>query len=625
MMSDVRINFDASANQVLAEFRKLQTRADKLRAELKALGKESVKGSRLQKQGMQGVMKMTRQIATGNVKVDDALKQVRGELQRVRKTAKAGGEVATKATMQYRRELQHALAKLRQVRDGSLSAADASVELKRGLAGVGREMGNVARKSTGAFGARPLANMAKWAGSLGIGATAMAAFVKGLRDAQKIRDEAGSRIVDKASGLRAFRQVATSDAAYEKLVATAERMRTRHGMEAGPAYATAFKADSAGEAFVKDIKLFADLKHVGVNPEIGIDSVVTMQAAHGGSGAGTTGAGSSRAVINKLFAAAGPSKVSIDKIASAASLSGLDWNTAGGGDEGQLAMISVLTSAMKSADMASERVAALSRKLVDNKARVTLPEDVTFESLGPMGVMDHLAGWEKKGHLLSKGGESISLNDWLADASAKQAYRGYIMNRDDIRQRTKEIQAAEASTGTKDDIFAQRLGYGTKRLAAIDAMEASKQRLQVQEEGEFGNANVMATTVQTDFRHEMRADGVPELVATAVDFGLSLDRMVLGDQWLVDLSQRRVASQMQAVGVPEGMVRAIVTQMNHGVPAKWMEGDTKLFEAKLDTQTKAVQQQTEAINRQTDLQERQLHAVESTANQRRQPRFATDD
>jgi len=206
-------------------------------------------------------------------------------------------------------------------------------------------------------------------------------------------------------------------------------------------------------------------------------AVQKLQANYG-VGAGAAGAGSSSQILNKLLVAAGPSPVPVTEFAKAASISATNWRGFGGGDESQLATLSVLSKSFKSADIASERMSGLSAAVREKRGLIDWKKvPGGDQGLGGLELVDQLADLEARKALTTKEGKPVSLQERLGSREAFEGYSAIMNLRKEIADLQKRIEQAERETGTKNDVLNTRLSIveSDKGITSIEDANKLKQ------------------------------------------------------------------------------------------------------------------------------------------------------
>lgn len=363
-----------------------------------------------------------------------------------------------------------------------------------------------------AFGSRALGQMQTYFTGLAAGALSLGTIKQLLTEIRETANQAGQRITDSASGRRALTQVSGgSMGTFHALLGSVEDVRGNEGLSAVDAYNLVFTAQSAGAEFARDARFFAQLQDINFNAEAGITSAQKLQAAFGGTGAGSAGAGTSRQIINKILAGAGPSPVMADKIAGAMAKTTVPFSQIGGQDEELIAMMGVLSEATETPADAAARIKSLSDQLVKKRGLIE-----GGENLEGLALIRALPGIAAAGGLSSEGGGKVDLNKFLGEANAIQAMELIQKLDPKITSRLADIQAAEAGTGTDADLFSQarNITMQDPQMAADKLARMAEQRRMLREENELG-ANERLVDSAIDLEAERRrANGVPEWAIT---------------------------------------------------------------------------------------------------------------
>jgi len=431
------------------------------------------------------------------------------------------------------------------------------------LKGKLREIGQAGKKAgeqtEGAFGGKALGSLKTYvSGLLGI-AAAVGTVRKALMDIRQMSQEAGARITDDISGRRALAQIATTRKEYLSLIATAERIRQQPGMPAGEAYGVTFAAGSAGPRFLQNIDMYAQLREIAFAPQAAIQSAQKLQAAFGGTGAGAAGAGTGRAVVNKILAAAGPSPVMAQEIAEAAAIAAPSFAGIGGGDEELLATLAVMAEPFKTPEAAAQRIKSVSDQLLKKRRFITDPRAATMSGLD---LIRALPGFAAEGKLRTEGGKKVDLTEFLAESNALQFMEIFGKQEKDIASRLDDVKRAEMETGS-GDLLARRFAIvaGDPTSVAVSKAERAEQRRLLQEENLFAVPEKLADAAIDQAIVGMRRRGASELAVWARRAAEGITRLGTTSQQYYNLVQGsrrgREAEYLAKMGVMAGSTEDI--------------------------------------------------------------------
>jgi len=208
------------------------------------------------------------------------------------------------------------------------------------------------------FGRHPQSQITAWAAKLGLAAAAAGVLRKALADVNAER-ERGARSAETAgTALGSLAQIATG-AGDMRMLGSATRGAYRAGAgsmeEAKNLVFTLRSLESL--SVEKDIGTFQALFGIA-DPRAMAEGVDQVMAAFGGKEAG-----SSREVLNKLFAGARASKTTAQAFAPAVGRAAASSRLVGGSDEELMALISVLASPAGTAEEAGTWVGALNKAI----------------------------------------------------------------------------------------------------------------------------------------------------------------------------------------------------------------------------------------------------------------------
>jgi hypothetical protein len=202
-----------------------------------------------------------------------------------------------------------------------------------------------------------LAEMTAWVGSIA-SVTAAAALAKQMfTDLAAERRRAAEDIRKEAPGAGRLAQLAGGDPGKMRaMMEEADRSRREHGLTADEAHNLQFALMSMGEE--KEREYFAGFKGIA-DPRGLVESVSTIKAAFGEGPTGGT-----RAIANRMIAAAGLSKTTIEQFGPAVTIAAQTTREIGGTDAELLGTMAIMSRATKDADVAGTQVAALEKTLI---------------------------------------------------------------------------------------------------------------------------------------------------------------------------------------------------------------------------------------------------------------------
>ncbi len=410
------------------------------------------------------------------------------------------------------RELKRVQTELAKVKKGAGGAATAGTKGAKGM--------------SSAFGGVNKTLVATAARFLSVGA-AIGAITKGLTDLRAAEQAAGQRITDADSGRRALAQVATTRREFNLLVAISEKLRTERGFKAAPAFQLAFSAKSANQ--VQNIDLFASLREIGFAPEAGIEAVQKLQAGFGG----VAGAGSGRAILNKVLAAAGPSPVLASRIASAASSASVPFAAIGGSDEGLLSLLSVFSETFKTPEAAAERIKSISEQVSKKRATGRIKGAGNLKGLALLRALPELA---EQGRLLSEGGKPQSVEKFLGEGNAIAALAQIVSQREKIDKSLRNVVAAERQTGGAADLLSQRfeiIGGDPRAAVVLEAQRGAEARA-LAEENRFAEADKLGDALRDAELATQTKRGRHGLLLAATKAGTATERVLLGREGFIE-------------------------------------------------------------------------------------------
>lgn len=402
---------------------------------------------------------------------------------------------------------------------------------------IGRMKGKatISKKMTGS-----LANYAT--GFIGI-AAAVTVATKALTDFRKTQDEAASRITASERGRKLLSQVADSDPElFKKLRGTSAILRTTEGLGQVRADEIVFALQSAG--FRRQALLFGSLENISFDPLAAIESAQKTQANFGGMGAGRTGGGTARQIINKNLAAALESPVTAGQIARASSIAATEFAAIGGGDEALSALVATLAKPFKTAQLGAERIKTLS-------AAVAAKRSLIGSDLEGLDLLFALPDLAEAGKLKDKKGKAVtSLDEFLGSKEAVSGLGQILKQRDEIMRVRRQVEQAELDTGTDRDLLTGALALVSSDPMLVSARQAriAKQRRELGEENKFGPTTLLANRFADDITRDLREADVPEALISLQKMNVGFLRFVFGDKLFLN-----------AIGFNEKLQNALVS------------------------------------------------------------------
>ncbi|MEM8873840.1 MAG: hypothetical protein AAGD32_06225 [Planctomycetota bacterium] len=359
-----------------------------------------------------------------------------------------------------------------------------------------------------AFGSGALSDLKAYAaGMLGVGA-AIGAVTAAVREQRRAREEAGQRVMDSEGRRNRRRQVAANQEEYEALGFAEDRLRTNFGFTEQEASDVVYTAKSSGDRYMQTLDFFATTRRLGINPNtaIGADQKISSNFQD---------VGSPEAVMNKLLAAAGPSPVPVDEIASAAANAAPAFSAIGATDEELLALGGVYAEIFKNADAGFERANSLAAQVYQKMERGQIRLQGEDANLKGFDLLDALPRLAEEGKLLNAGGKAVGVTQFLEDRNAVFGFEKFREKRDFIRQRVSEVEQAGLDAGTSDSLLRVKLGFRDTRSEVAEQARISKQKMDVDREEKYGNDELIIQTASEEFLKaiddEAQASAVPLL------------------------------------------------------------------------------------------------------------------
>jgi len=382
------------------------------------------------------------------------------------------------------------------------------------------------------FGPQAVTSLMKYAGGFASIAGAVRLATSALTDYNRVRDEGAQRVTDAISGRRYLMQIAKDEAHYQELAATAERIRTQYGLQEGAAYRLVGQAGSAGQQFVTapGIDTLAKLPQIAFDPASAIESALKIQGAFGGAGAGVTGGGDLKQILNKLIEAARLSSVGAEQIAGAMSTATIPWASIGGQDEGLMAFTAIATDVFKSPLAASEKIQSLATQIMKKRHLIETPEGM--EGLGGLGLIEKLPEWAEQGRLKSEGGKVLSLVQFLGESNAIQAIDLYRKMQPEILTRMSDVMRAEDLTGTEQDALKLRLGISQRdpQSASVNYLNRMREDREKAEEDRYAVTRTLAQGLEEEIVASKTRQGHHFLRTWAMRRAFDVSQLVLGDE-----------------------------------------------------------------------------------------------
>ncbi|MGE3182601.1 MAG: hypothetical protein AB7N71_13295 [Phycisphaerae bacterium] len=320
----------------------------------------------------------------------------------------------------------------------------------------------------------------------GVLAASIGAMTAALRAAIEQGDLAGKRLMGVEESRRLLTQVANTPGEYRAFVAKSKALQSSTGIDEKTINQIIFDAQSAG--LFSDIDLLMSLKDIGLDPTAGIRATSILQREFGGAGPGTTGAGTTRQIVNKLLAAAASSPVGASEIATAAATATTPFASIGGSDEELLALLSVFATTTKSPEIAADRIKALSQNVGNRRARIR-----GADNLSGLALLEALPDLEAAGNLRSESGKVQTLNEFLGDAGAIEGATKVRQLRKEIHAVWNEVKQAELDSGTPFSKLASKMAIvaDNPELAQMRAVRVAQEGADIIAEQTVGPANLV--------------------------------------------------------------------------------------------------------------------------------------
>lgn len=390
------------------------------------------------------------------------------------------------------------------------------------------------------------ATAAKMVGGMAAVTAGIAAAQQAMQAFKDVTDAAGERLSDVANQARALFQLQGG----ADLKKAADAIRVSHGLDAKEAHALTFTAASAGDKYLAQLSTIASLKDLGMDPEAAITGQQKVEAAFGR-------AFTTKAYVDRVLAAAGPSNVRADSLAAAMSVPAVSAANIGWSVEELFAAGSVLSNTLKSPDTAAEHLKSLATQL-ERSAPVSIdmvPGFMPFaRSMNLRNVMqlDDLA---KVKNLFSGGKPVTDVNAMLSESNAKVAFMALNKQERLVLQRINEI---EQSSGLTDRRLAEV--HSVPEFSAEKAERVAIQRRELGLERDYGTAANLADALQAEYMRKVELQKPNAMKWMFLKLDTELGRFLQGDERFLRLSRHHGA------GSP-GLSRAIDQYLGEPSPA----------------------------------------------------------
>lgn len=379
---------------------------------------------------------------------------------------------------------------------------------------TGKSLGRAGKAGKDAFGSQAAASLKTYLGSaVSIGA-AVAVITKGLREANEIRKEAAAGLKADFGSVAKLAQLSGGDAGVlREDLGQVKRLRTQFGFGKGQAANLRFQLRSLG--LEKDQDLFGSIRGVVEAPSDIATGVGTLSTAFG------AGAGTSRQILNKLFAASAVSKTSLGRFAPASTISAQEAGLIGTSLSEQAAIIAILSRGKKTAEVASTQVRALSKTIFKR-------------GLGGKGILDVIPEIRRKI-------DPLSPEDTLTFFGRQEGFAGFLsIERDlELTRETKRAVLAAGQAPAGQGLTARNIAAfrAQPEFAAFRALEIETQRRKVKQEGKLGIAALgRERAVESVRRHTL---DVNPLLGFLTRTEASVEEFFGADEQTIQTSGRR--------------------------------------------------------------------------------------
>ncbi len=378
-------------------------------------------------------------------------------------------------------------AKVKSLEGGVTSAAG---KMKSKFDATGDSIEKAGKKSKSAFGAQAVAGLTNYLGAaVGIG-TAIGVITKGLREADQIRKEAAQGLKAGFGAVGRLAQLSGGDAGVLAADLSAVRgLRTEFGFGKEGAANLRFQLKSFG--LLADQPLFAGLRGQVDSPGQIAEGVGTLQSAFGAN------AGTSRQILNKLFAASAVSKTTVGQFAPAATIAAQTVQPIGGTASELLGTLSIVAKAAKSAEVGATQISALA-------------DVIGKKGFGGRGL---IAGVES----ISQATAGLSNEEFIEFFGRKEARKGFgaiIRNLPEILETIRTVEEEGGRPAGRGLTSRNRAAFMAQReLAGVFRLQVETQRRQVAEEMDLGGGAIGRETAREGVRRRTRnVDGATGFV-----------------------------------------------------------------------------------------------------------------
>lgn len=383
-----------------------------------------------------------------------------------------------------------------------LSLTKAQQQAELGAMKYGRAS-KQANEDTATFGDKAFKSVSNLAtGYLSVAAAAGVAL-KAITDLNAKREETATGAKEGAYRRGALLQLGGGDPAqFRRMIAEVRKSRTEAGLTGQEAEELQFLLESMGEAdqreFMAGFKFIADPKRLA-------EGASTLKRAFG-----EKETGGSREIVNKMLAASAMSKTTLEQFAPAATISAQMVSEIKGTDEELLGTLSILSRAVKDADVASTQMAALGKVIM-------------VHNLGGQGLLKGVAAIGKE----IEGMDEAERVEYFGRIEGFKGYLAILKNLPDIERAIADVQTAGAETGVGD--LSDRMKAARQadpRLAALRSQAMAEEKRKIGETELYATDELLIQAIRDSAENERRNKGKGEITRNFLKLRDSIQKYV---------------------------------------------------------------------------------------------------
>jgi hypothetical protein len=292
------------------------------------------------------------------------------------------------------------------------------------------------------------------------------------------RDQAGQETTNAAVTRRELRQLADTQADYDRLLKASGVFRDVGGYSATDANNAIFSARSAGISLGDATRLAPLLKGTSLNPSLAFRAVQKIQSNFGAS------AGTPEQILGAFIRASEPAPDTVNDLVGAIGTAASAWRGIGGTWDELVAGLGAEAGPNKNMEQTAERIKSMAMQLQKKSANIDWGGETPLKGRSLVLALPRLLA---AGRLKDERGRTVSsANDFFGEQLAKTAMDTAIQLAPVSADIMNKI-ASDRATGTS--VLAQRAGFRDPQSDAVTIKDRAEQREKQAMERGFANSS----------------------------------------------------------------------------------------------------------------------------------------